>query len=79
MRHYAVIAKFKEFVQAPVDVIITWVAELSTVITVPANNEVKVAVDGVTVPTFAVKLKLGPKSAPNPEFNVNVTFIFYNL
>jgi len=32
---------------------------------------------GVTLPTLAVRLKLGPKSAPKPELSVTNIFIFY--
>ena len=63
------------FVQAPVDVTVTWLAELSTSTVLPASNSALVAVDGLTLPTSAVKLKFGPKLAPNPAPNVNVIFI----
>ena len=67
------------FVQVPVDVIVTPVAASSTLTLLPAVSSLFVAVDGVTLPTFAVRLKLGPKSAPKPAPNVNVIFlaIFY--
>jgi hypothetical protein len=78
---FYVIGNVKAFVQTPVDVIVTDTAALSTVTTLPANNSVFVAVLGLTTPVFAVKLKLGPKSVPNPAFNVNVKVIlfYFNL
>jgi hypothetical protein len=63
------------FVQVPVDVTVTCVAASSTLTLLPAVNSLFVAVDGVTLPTFAVRLKLGPKSAPKPAPNVNVIFL----
>ena len=63
------------FVQVPVDVIVTPVAASSTLTLLPAVSSLFVAVDGVTLPTFAVRLKLGPKSAPKPAPNVNVIFL----
>jgi hypothetical protein len=65
-----------EFVQVPVDVTVTWVAKSSTLTTFPGDsNCVLVAVDGVTLPTSAVRLKFGPKSAPKPTPNVNVILL----
>ena len=63
------------FVQVPVDVTVTCVAVSSTLTLLPAVSSLFVAVDGVTLPTFAVRLKFGPKSAPNPAPNVNVIFL----
>jgi hypothetical protein len=70
-----------EFVQAPVDVTVTCVAASFTLTLLPAINSLLVAVDGVTLPTFVVRLKLGPKLAPKPAPNVNVITlaIFYNI
>jgi hypothetical protein len=64
-------------VHVPVDVTVTLVAVSSTETDLPDNNSDDVAVFGETTPTSAVRLKLGPKSAPNPELSVNNTFIFY--
>ena len=63
------------FVQVPVDVIVTPVAASSTLTLLPAVSSLFVPVDGVTLPTVAVRLKLGPKSAPKPAPNVNVIFL----
>jgi hypothetical protein len=65
-------------VHTPVDVT-NIILEVSLTLTnFPANNSTLVAVFGVTIPpTFAVRLKLGPKSAPNPESSVIVTFIYF--
>jgi len=79
MWHYAVIGIVIELVQTPVDVTVTDVAALSTTTTILANNSALVAVLGVTVPVSAVRSKLGPKSDPNPAFNVNVISIFIFL
>ena len=59
-----------ELIQSPTDVMVTSVAKSSTVTTYPPNNAVLSAVDGVTEPVFAVRLKLGPKLTPNPLPNV---------
>jgi len=66
-------------VQTPIDVTVILVAELSTSTSLPANNCVLVTKLGLTVPTFAVNVKLGPKSIPIPLFNVTVTVISYNF
>jgi hypothetical protein len=65
-------------VHTPVDVT-NIISEVSLTLTnFPANNSTLVAVFGVTIPpTFAVRLKLGPKLAPNPESSVIVTFIYF--
>ena len=66
-------------VQVPVDVTVTVVAASSTLTILPAVSSVFVAVDGVTLPAFAVRLKFGPSDAPKPAPNVNVILlaIFY--
>jgi hypothetical protein len=64
-------------VQFPTDVTVTVVAALSTDTTFPANKSVLVAVLGVTEPVLAVKLKLGPKSAPKGGVKVTVIFILF--
>jgi hypothetical protein len=51
-----VILSVLPLVHTPVDVIVTVVAVSSTVTSLPANNSVFVAVNGATVPTFAVRL-----------------------
>ena len=51
-----VILNVLALVHTPVDVIVTVVAVSSTVTSLPANNSVFVAVDGVTEATFAVRL-----------------------
>jgi hypothetical protein len=70
-----------EFVQIPVEVTVTCVAKSSTLTLFPANNSVLVAVEGVTLPMSAVRLKLGPRLAPDPVGRVNVIllaiFLFY--
>jgi hypothetical protein len=66
-----------ELVHAPTDVIVTCVAESETVTLLPANSSALVAVDGTTEPTFAVRLKFGPKSPPIPLYNVIVVIIFH--
>lgn len=71
------ISKFKELVQVPVDVTVNCVAVSDTDTDLPTSNSDLVAVDGVTLPTFAVRLKLGPKSAPSDEFNVTNKFILF--
>lgn len=64
-------------VQTPVDVTNILVEVSLTLTSFPANNSALVAVLGVTVPPGVVRLKLGPKSAPNPESSVIVTFIYF--
>jgi hypothetical protein len=66
-----------EVVQVPVDVTVICVADGSTSTNIPVVNCVLVAVLGVTLPTLAVRLKLGPKSAPNPELSVTNIFIYF--
>jgi hypothetical protein len=66
-----------DVVQTPVDVTVICVADTSTSTNLPANNSDLVAVLGVTLPTSAVRLKLGPVSAPKPELSVTNIFIFY--
>ena len=71
------INKSKELVQVPVDVIVNCVAVSDTDTDLPTSNSDLVAVDGPTLPTSAVRLKLGPKSAPSDEFNVTNKFILF--
>jgi hypothetical protein len=73
-----VIVKLIEVVQVPTEVTVICVAVSLTVTCLPAINSDFVAELGVTVPTFAVKLKFGPVSAPKPESKTTVTTIFYN-
>jgi hypothetical protein len=47
----------------------------STLTIKPANNWVLVAVEGVTEPTLAVRLKLGPRLLPSPFPNINSIFL----
>ena len=47
---------------------------LSTLTILPANNSLLVAVEGVTEPTSAVRLKLGPRLLPSPLPNINSIF-----
>jgi hypothetical protein len=64
-----------ELAQGPVEVTVTWVAISSTLTFLPANSSLLVAVEGVTEPTLAVRLKLGPRLLPNPLPNINNIFL----
>ena len=66
-----------EVVQVPVEVTVICVADAFTSTNFPANNSPLVAVLGVTLPTSAVRLKLGPVSAPKPELSVTNIFIYF--
>jgi hypothetical protein len=70
------ILKVIKLVQVPVEVIVICVAKPLTVKVFPANNSALVAVEGDTVPTFAVISKFGPNPLPIPLFSVTITVIF---
>jgi hypothetical protein len=64
-----------ELAQTPVEVTVTWVAISFTLTILPANSSLLVAVEGITEPTSAVRLKLGPRLLPNPLPSINNTFL----
>jgi hypothetical protein len=61
-----------KFVHSPVEVIVITVAVSFTLTTNPFSKLVLVAVFGDGVPTFVVRLKLGPRPAPNDVSNNDI-------